>query len=62
MLRQTFLLPLGELRSIEFEGVGMMGGDEYRASFANGAIIVTVALDASGKIVGAQMRPAPAGQ
>jgi hypothetical protein len=62
MLRQTFLLPLGELRSIKFEGVGMMGGDEYRASFANGAIIFAVALDANGKVVGAQMRPAPAAQ
>lgn len=62
MLRQTFLLPLGELRSIKFEDVGMMGGDEYRASFANGAIIVAVTLDANGKVVGAQMRPAPAGQ
>jgi hypothetical protein len=62
MLRQTFLLPLGELRSIKFEDVGMMGGDEYRASFANGAIIVAVALDANGKVAGAQMRPAPAGQ
>ena len=62
MLRQTLLLPLGELRSIKFEDVGMMGGDEYRASFAKGAIIVAVMLDADGKIAGAQMRPAPAGQ
>lgn len=36
-LRQRLLLPLGELRSIKFEDVGIMGGDEYRASFANGA-------------------------
>ena len=62
MLRQTFLMPLGELRSIKFEGVGMMGGDEYRASFANGAIIVAVTLDANGKVAGALMRPAPATQ
>jgi hypothetical protein len=62
MLRQTFLLPLGELRSIKFEDVGMMGGDEYRASFAKGAIIVAVTLDANGKVAGALMRPAPAGQ
>ena len=61
-LRQTFLLPLGELRSIKFEEVGMMGGDEYRASFANGAIIVAVMLDGNGKVAGAMMRPAPAGQ
>jgi len=62
MLRQTFLLPLGDLHSMKFEDVGMMGGDEYRASFANGAIIVAVTLDANGKVAGAMMRPAPAGQ
>jgi hypothetical protein len=62
MLRQTFLLPLGELRSIKFEDVGMMGGDEYRASFANGAIIVAIGLNSEGKVEGAMMRPAPGGQ
>ena len=61
-LRQTLLLPLGELRSIKFENVGMMGGDEYRASFAEGALIVAIALNPEGKIQGAMMRPAPAGQ
>ena len=62
MLRQNLLLPLGALRSIKFEEVGMMGSDEYRASFATGAIIVAVTLDANGKVAGAQMWPAPAGQ
>ena len=61
MLRQTFL-PLGELRSTKFEGVGMMGGDEYRFSFAKGAMIVDVMLNSEGKLAGALMRPAPAGQ
>jgi hypothetical protein len=61
-LRQTFLLPLGELRSIKFEDVGMMGNDEYRASFANGAIIVEISLNPDGKVQGAMMRPATAGQ
>ena len=60
MLRQRLLLPLGELSSIKFEEVGMMGGDEYRASFAKGAIIVAIMLDANGKVAGAMMRPAPA--
>lgn len=58
MLRKTFLLPLGELRSIKFEDVGVMGGDEYRATFANGAIIVAITLDPDGKVQGAMMRPA----
>jgi hypothetical protein len=60
-LRQSMLLPLGELRSIKFEDVGPMGGDEYRASFAKGAIIVAISLNADGKVQGAMMRPAPAG-
>lgn len=61
-LRRSMVLPLGALRMIKFEDVGPMGGDEYRASFANGAIIVAISLDAAGKIQGAMMRPAPAGQ
>jgi peptidase S41-like protein len=60
MLRKTFLLPLGELRSIKFEDVGMMGNDEYRALFAKGAIIVDISLNPEGKVQGAMMRPAPA--
>lgn len=61
-LRKMFLLPLGELRSIKFEDVGMMGNDEYRALFANGAIIVEISLNSEGKVQGAMMRPASAGQ
>jgi len=61
-LRQRFLQPLGELRSIKFEDAGTMGGDEYRASFANGAIIVAISLNAEGKVQEAVMRPVPAGQ
>ena len=53
--------PLGQLRSIKFEDVGMMG-DEYRASFAKGAMIVAIVLNSEGKVAGAMMRPAPAGQ
>jgi hypothetical protein len=56
------LLPLGEMGATKFEGVGMMGGDQYRVSFAKGAIIVGIMLDADGKVAGAMMRPAPAGQ
>jgi hypothetical protein len=53
--------PLGELRSIKFDGVGMMG-DEYRVSFAKGAMIVAIMLNPERKVAGAMMRPAPAGQ
>jgi hypothetical protein len=62
MLRQTLLLPLGALRSIKFEDASPMGGDEYRASFANGALIVAISFDAQGKVEGAMMRPVRAGQ
>lgn len=62
MLRQTLLLPLGELRSIKFDDVGAMGGDEYRASFANGTLIVAIVLNAEAKVEGAMMHPVPAGQ
>ena len=62
MLRQTLLQPLGELRSIKFEDVGMMGGDEYRASFAKGAVIVAIMLDPNGRVAGAWIRPAPGNQ
>src|SRR5689334_15876087 len=58
-LRQRFQ-PLGELRSTEFEGPGVVGGDEYRMSFANGAIIVDVVITPEGKLAGAMMKPAPA--
>jgi hypothetical protein len=39
-----------------------MGGDGYQFSFAKGAVSVVVMLDAQGKLAGAFVRPAPAGQ
>jgi hypothetical protein len=56
------LLSLGELRSTKFTGVLPMGGDGYQFSFAKGAVSVVVMLDAQGKLSGAFVRPAPAGQ
>jgi hypothetical protein len=61
MLRQSLLLPLGELRSIKFEDVGAMG-DEYRASFANGELLVAITFNAEGKVEGAMMGPVRAGE
>jgi hypothetical protein len=58
----TFL-PRGEVRSVKFEGPGMAGGDEYRVSYANGAMMIfDVVLDANGKVGGAMMRPASRGE
>lgn len=62
MLRQAMLLPLGALNSIKFEDVGVMGDDEYRASFAKGAVIVSIALDSERKVAGALVRPVAAGR
>ena len=56
------LLSLGELRSTKFTGVLPMGGDGYQFSFAKGALTVVVMLDAQGKLSGAFVAPAPAGQ
>ena len=61
-MTRAIFTPLGELRSTKFEGAGMMGGDEYLATFAKGAMIVDVMLDQNGKVFGAMFRPAPAGQ
>jgi hypothetical protein len=58
MTRGIFV-PLGELRSTRFEGAGMSGGDEYRATFAKGAMLVDVVLNAERKVAGAMFRPAP---
>jgi len=58
MTRGIFV-PLGELRSTKFEGAGMSGGDEYRATFAKGAMLVDVVLNAERKVAGAMFRPAP---
>jgi hypothetical protein len=35
-----------------------MGGDEYRAEFENGDMMIDVMLNSAGKVVGAMMRPA----
>jgi hypothetical protein len=50
--------PLGKLRSTKFERVSPMGGDEYRAEFENGDMMIDVMLNSAGKVVGAMMRPA----
>jgi hypothetical protein len=49
---------LGKLRSTTFARVGPMGGDEYRAVFDRGEMIVDVMINSEGKIVGAMMMPA----
>ncbi len=52
------LAPLGELRSIKFRRP-MMGGDEFKLTFANGSRLMAIMLGPDGKIVAA-LPPIPA--
>ena len=59
---QRLFAPLGELKSVTYREPGMMGGDAYDVVFANGGLIMGVALGPDGKILGANIVPgAPAG-
>jgi len=48
---------MGELRSVTFRGRGARGDDVYDLVFANGALIMSAALDADGRMVGGMLRP-----
>jgi len=48
---------MGELRSVTFRGRGARGDDVYDLVFANGAVIMSAALDADGRMVGGILRP-----
>jgi len=56
---QGMFSPLGELRSVAFREVDMMGGDSYDVVFANGALRMAVMLGADGKVIGGNIAPAP---
>lgn len=49
---------LGELKSVTFREPGPIGGDAYDVVFANGALIMSVALTPEGKIGGGTIQPA----
>jgi hypothetical protein len=48
---------LGELKSATFRGRGAMGDDVYDLVFANGAVTMSAALDADGRMVGGILGP-----
>lgn len=48
---------LGELKSVTFRGRGMLGDDGYDLVFANGKVLMSVALDAEGRMAGGILRP-----
>src|SRR5690242_9675619 len=47
---------MGELKSMTFRGRGAMGDDAYTLVFANGEVIMSVALDAEGRMDGGMFR------
>jgi DNA-binding CsgD family transcriptional regulator len=48
---------MGELKSMTFRGRGEMGDDIYGLVFANGAVTMSAALDADGRMAGGILRP-----
>ena len=54
---QPLFSSMGELRSVTFRGRGEMGDDVYSLVFANGGVIMSVALDADGRMVGGILQP-----
>ncbi len=54
---------LGSIQSIDFAAVGPAGQDIFTVAFENGALVLQILLDETGRVVGAGMRPAePAAQ
>jgi DNA-binding CsgD family transcriptional regulator len=48
---------LGELKSMTFRERGAMGDDAYTLVFANGALVMSAALDAEGRMAGGILQP-----
>ncbi|WP_260600439.1 helix-turn-helix transcriptional regulator [Sphingomonas endolithica] len=48
---------LGELKSVTYRGPGIMGDDAYNLVFANGEVIMSVALDTEGRMAGGILQP-----
>jgi hypothetical protein len=56
-MTQSRFASLGELKSVTYREPGAMGGDAYDVVFANGGLIMSVMLDADGKIAGGTIQP-----
>ena len=54
---QPLFASMGELRSMTFRGRGERGDDVYNLAFANGAVMMSAALDTEGRMVGGILRP-----
>ncbi|HEX8513099.1 MAG TPA: helix-turn-helix transcriptional regulator [Allosphingosinicella sp.] len=55
---QPLFSSMGELKSVTFRGRGERGDDVYNLVFAKGAVTMSAALDASGRMVGGILQPA----
>jgi hypothetical protein len=59
---QNLFRPLGEMKGLQLIGPGLVGGDQYEASFAGGTLAVGILIAPDGKLAGAMIRPgAPGG-
>jgi len=54
---QPLFSSMGELKSVTFRGRGERGDDVYNLVFANGAVIMSAALDADGRMAGGILQP-----
>ncbi|MEO6078466.1 MAG: M56 family metallopeptidase [Steroidobacteraceae bacterium] len=54
---EKMLASLGRMQSIQFQGVGLQGGDTYVVKFQNGSLIYSIQVDANGVITGTGLRP-----
>jgi CubicO group peptidase (beta-lactamase class C family) len=54
---QPTIVGLGNLKSVEFKGVGPAGADIYQTTFDNGALEWRLSLAPDGKVEGAGVRP-----
>jgi DNA-binding CsgD family transcriptional regulator len=59
---QPLFSSMGELRSVTFRGRGEIGDDVYNLVFANGGVMMSAALDASGRMVGGILEPTTPGK
>jgi DNA-binding CsgD family transcriptional regulator len=50
---------MGELKSVTFRGRGPRGDDVYNLAFAKGGVIMSVKLDADGRMAGGILQPVP---
>ena len=56
-MTQAMFSSLGELKSVTFLGHGPTGDDAYTLVFANGEVIMSVPLDAEGRMAGGMLKP-----